>query len=104
MASRDKPSKGVVEKHPWHAVEIVAPRTACQAAQALKGKRFLSVEAPLLPLHDCALTGSCHCVYRKHTDRRSSEVRRSEDDTGIRRMSPAPQERRSQRGRRKTDS
>ncbi len=79
----------LVEKHPWHAVEIVAPKSACPAAQALKGRRFLSTEAPLLPLHDCALTGSCHCVYRKHTDRRDSTVRRSEDDTGIRRVTPA---------------
>jgi hypothetical protein len=91
-------------KHPWHAVEIVAPKAACAAAQALKGQRFLSADAPLLPLHDCPLTGSCHCVYRKHSDRRdSSAVRRSEDDTGIRRMTPAPQERRSRGGRRKDD-
>ena len=97
-------SKHVDGKHPWHAVEIVAPKTACAAAQALNGKRFLSAEAPLLPLHDCALTGSCHCVYRKHTDRRDGDtVRRSEDDTGIRRMAPALEERRSKRGRRKSD-
>jgi hypothetical protein len=97
-------SKHVDGRHSWHAVEIVASKTACAAAQALKGKRFLSADAPLLPLHDCALTGSCHCVYRKHADRRdSSTVRRSEDDTGIRRMTPPAQERRSRRGRRKTD-
>ena len=103
MAGGDKTSKQVHGNHRWHAVEIVAPKTACASAQALKGKRFLSAEAPILPLHDCALPGSCHCVYRKHSDRRDSTVRRSEDDTGIRRMPPAAQERRSRRGRRKTD-
>jgi hypothetical protein len=103
VSTGDETSKGAGGKNPWHAVEIVAPKAACAAAQALKGKRFLSGEAPLLPLPDCALSDSCHCVYRKHGDRRDDSVRRSEDDTGIRRMTPALQERRLKRGRRKTD-
>jgi len=103
VSSEDETPEGVRGKHPWYAVEIVASKAACSAAQALKGKRFLSEEAPLLPLPTCALPGSCHCVYKKHTDRRDNSVRRSEDDTGIRRMIPVAQERRSKRGRRKTD-
>jgi hypothetical protein len=103
MSGADKGSKGVRGKHPWLAAEIVAPTTACPGAQALKGKRFLSTEAPLLPLRDCTHTESCHCVYRKHSDRRDSTVRRSEDDTGIRRMKPAAEERRTRRGRRTSD-
>jgi hypothetical protein len=97
------PSKRMDANRSWHAVEIVAPRSACAAAQALKGKRFLSADAPLLPLHDCPLVSSCHCVYRKHADRRDSAVRRADDDTGIRKMRPAEEERRSRRGRRKDD-
>jgi hypothetical protein len=103
VSGEDESSKGVGGRHPWHAVEIVASKAACAAAQALKGKRFLSADAPLLPLPDCTLTSSCHCVYRKHADRRDDSVRRAEDDTGIRRMAPASQERRSKRGRRKSD-
>ncbi len=88
----------------WHAVEIVAPKSACAAAQALTGKRFLSADAPSLPLRDCPLSDSCHCIYRKHSDRREvAAVRRSDDDTGIRRLRPAGQDRRSGRGRRKDD-
>jgi hypothetical protein len=103
VSNEDETSKGLKGKHPWHAVEIVASKSACAAAQGFKGKRFLSAEAPLLPLRDCTLPGSCHCVYKKHSDRRDSSVRRSEDDTGIRRIPSATQERRARRGRRKSD-
>lgn len=91
-----------IARHPWHAVEIVPPRASCIAAQAVKGMRFLSAQAPALPLEQCTQPTACRCIYRKHADRRE-EARRAEDATGIRRWSPPPSERRKKRGRRSTD-
>src|SRR6202012_1762826 len=85
----------------WHAVEVLAPKAGCPAAQALKGTRFLSVEAPLLPLSDCTRTGSCSCIHRKYPDRRL-EARREQDDTAIRRAAVPTRDRRIKRGRRKS--
>jgi hypothetical protein len=85
----------------WSAVSIVCPSVSCAAAQALKGRRFLSAAAPRLPLPDCTLTGSCRCVYRKYEDRRAGP-RREAEASGLRRSSPSPERRRT-RGRRSTD-
>ena len=54
---------------PWHAVSIVPGERICAAARALKGQRFLSREAPTLPLRECDLT-VCKCRYTHHPDRR----------------------------------
>jgi hypothetical protein len=83
----------------WHAVTIVAPSRACEAALACKGTRFLSSEAPRLPLKECN-AARCDCKYRHFSDRRG-EPRRAED-------SGAPgksvqKERREKRGRRASD-
>jgi len=91
-----------VRKPHWHAVEVVAPKRGCAVALILKGKRFLSVEASLLPMPDCARPATCSCVYKKHADRRAGP-RREEEDTGIRRFSTLDQDRRVTRGRRKSD-
>ena len=37
-------------KETWHAVSIVTPNSCCEAAQALRNHRFLSKDAPRLPL------------------------------------------------------
>ncbi len=51
----------------------------CEAAFYLEGTRFLANEAPSLPLHGCAHTRKCRCVYKHFDDRRTS-VRRESDD------------------------
>jgi hypothetical protein len=86
---------------PWSAVSIVCTSASCAAAQALKGQRYLSADAPRLPLSDCTSADACPCVYRKHPDRRAGP-RREADTTGLRRSGPTP-ERRSSRGRRSSD-
>jgi hypothetical protein len=93
---------GPMAKNPWHAVEIVPPRASCIAAQAVKGIRFLSAQAPSLPLEQCTQPTACRCTYRKHPDRRE-EARRAEDALGVRRWCPVPMERRQNRGRRSSD-
>jgi hypothetical protein len=58
------------------AVEIRLRNTACEAARALEGQRFLSKDAPALPLPACS-AAKCSCSFAKLSDRRS-DGRRSE--------------------------
>jgi len=96
-----KPTKsGKQPRNRWHAVAIVPGAGSCKAAESAKGRRFLSTEAPLLPLRACD-AAACTCKYRHHEDRRGAP-RRSEEAGGSQR-SRASTERRSNRGRRETD-
>ena len=91
--------------NPWHCVSIVAGYVngSCPQARALVNKRFLSGEAPQLPLQDCPMKGRCECRFRHHTDRRSDERRAT--DSGLPDANYYGPERRvrARRGRRITD-
>ena len=52
------------------AVEIRTRHDACDSARALEGQRFLSKDAPALPLRDCT-TAQCACRFTKLSDRRT---------------------------------
>jgi hypothetical protein len=67
-----RPAHRVV--NPFHAVGVKPGQTCCQAALAIKGQRFLSAEAPQLPLKACDT--ACSCVYVHFDDRRSGSDRR----------------------------
>ena len=96
----DKPRKTKPDVT-WHAVHIVAGPRACPAVVAVGKRRFLSKEAPRLPLIDCTSAATCKCAYRHHKDRRSTPRRWSDQGGGNR---PPPQgERRGPRGRRQED-
>ena len=86
----------------WHAVSVVSTSQSCEAARALKERRFLGKEAPRLPLPQCPRSAQCNCTYRKYADRRSGP-RRDEEQVGGRTPPGAGQERRAGRGRRRTD-
>lgn len=88
-------------RHRWHAVTIAAPANACAVAQACKGKRYLSAEAPLLPLKGCD-GGRCDCKYRHYDDRRGEE--RRQDDKVAAPTARESGNRRVSRGRRAADS
>jgi len=60
----------------FHAVSIRCRKLACEAAQNLRGKRYLSSAAPKLPLEDCDAP-ECRCRFTHHRDRRANEDRRS---------------------------
>lgn len=60
----------------YHAVSIKVTGMACAAAKDLTGQRFLSTEAPRLPLPGCTAT-DCNCRFVHHKDRRSGKDRRS---------------------------
>jgi hypothetical protein len=101
MANKDdkKPKPGIDAR--WHAVAIVSGTNACAAVQAVAKQRFLSKNAPRLPLPECTLPASCKCAYKHHKDRRSSP-RRWTEQGGTARQRP-PSERRAKRGRREFD-
>ena len=90
--------------HPYHAVSIHTGSAACLQAKALKRKRFLSSEAPQLPLAGCT-SGKCHCVYQHHPDRRAGNGDRRAIGSTTRGMfgSDGDGERRLSRGRRGID-
>ena len=90
------------ERNRWHAVIITGPNSACAAAKACKGKRFLSAEVPLLPLAGCTSV-RCECKYRHFDDRRSAPRRREEVIGVSASAGRADSERRKKGGRRTTD-
>jgi hypothetical protein len=58
----------------YGAVEIRVRGGACQVARSLEGRRFLSKEAPALPLSACT-AAQCSCKFAKWSDRRSEHRR-----------------------------
>ena len=86
----------------WHAVAVRPKGSSCEAVQARRTARYLSKEAPRLPLAECTSSDTCSCVYKHHADRRVQS--RRQDETGqLRRNAKVAQERRLARDRRKTD-
>jgi len=94
-----------VEPHrvvnPYHAVSIVSGPSCERTREQQAGKRYLSADAPALPLPTCNAR-SCSCRYKHHEDRRSGRDRRASDVWSRRRPQPAQGDRRTQ-GRRVTD-
>jgi hypothetical protein len=84
----------------WHAVMIVVRADGCAAAQACKGKRFLSTEAPRVPLEGCDAR-ECECRYRHYEDRRGPPRRRDDATAGA--TARTDRNRRGRVGRRSTD-
>jgi len=60
----------------YHAVSIKFSSNACEAAQGMEGRRFLSTAAPRLPLPECEVL-DCKCRFVHHKDRRANKDRRS---------------------------
>lgn len=99
-----KPGTRIRITNPWHAVSIECGRQGCPPAQRVAGQRFLSGQAPKLPLVGCTNPLGCRCVYKHHDDRRAGPRRLLDDGTSLR-TNPAylGEERRNSRGRRTTD-
>jgi len=77
--NKDEPAETAVEdsgKSAFHAVSIKFDKNACEAAQKMSGRRFLSSAAPRLPLPECDVL-ECNCRFAHHMDRRASKDRRS---------------------------
>ena len=60
----------------YHAVSLKFPPDACDAAKAMEGERYLSADAPSIPLPGCD-AATCKCRYVHHKDRRGRDDRRN---------------------------
>ena len=85
--------------HPYHAVSLSCESEQCNHPAVVGDSRFLLNEVPELPPSQCTAE-VCACHYVHHRDRRDSKDRRVAvagpgEDEG--------QDRREQRGRRKSD-
>ncbi|MBL4798020.1 MAG: hypothetical protein JKY50_11445 [Oleispira sp.] len=97
-------AKKTTKSTAFHCVETHHHGKCCEAVKALHGKRFLSAEAPILPIQGCD-QAHCECDYVHHDDRRSDNRR---TDVGLLQAmygQTGEVEHRSgtQHGRRKTD-
>lgn len=64
---------------PYHAVSVTAGHPSCEAARQLGTLRFLTGQAPSLPLPGCDVH-PCECTYSHYSDRRTGFDRRVEID------------------------
>jgi hypothetical protein len=100
MAKPHKPAGS--DNVAFRAVEIRSKDSACVAARNCRGRRYLTKEAPRLPLADCDRVDRCECRYAHLPDRRHKSRRRT--DLGV----PTPPrpgeiEKRQRSGRRSED-
>ena len=83
----------------FHAVEIVCREEACSAVKVLRESRYLSEQAPLLPVEGCNVV-ACKCRYKHFNDRRTDP--RRESDVGLP-LKATPHNQRAGFGRRISD-
>jgi hypothetical protein len=88
--------------NPYHAVSIKAGPSCVQTKLKYGSRRFLSAEAPPLPLPTCDVT-ACICQYAHHDDRRAEPDRRLQDVWNPNARLAEGGDRRRLRGRRVTD-
>ena len=86
----------------YHAVSIVPCPRACAAARALEERRFLSREAPVLPLRKCD-RAKCECRYEHYDDRRKGPRRARELGVSVDGYDGPEHRLKGKRGRRSTD-
>ena len=93
------PAKPVMS---YHAVTIAVGPRSCAGAKSLQERRFLSREAPKLPLANCDLL-NCECRYIHHADRRRGPRRAREMGVALDAYEGEEKRGGPKRGRRKTD-
>jgi len=78
----DKKPARATKSGEYYSVSIKLCGDACDAAREMAGERFLSVDAPQLPLPGCT-RAECNCGFVHHADRRTPADRRSLFNTGV---------------------
>jgi len=68
------PDESRLRSSPFHAVAVKYPKDACAAVRQVEAKRFLTKEAPPLPLPNCTAK-SCGCRFIHFNDRRDEDRR-----------------------------
>lgn len=81
-------------KASWRAVGVVPGAAACEAAQGMCDKRFLTRDAPRLPLRDCDYQDKCQCKYQHLPDRRGGPRRSTTSSYGTTPKVVTPERRR----------
>jgi hypothetical protein len=105
LFGREAEPKPVPAKKPanlYHAVSIMPGPRCCAAARDLVGQRFLSRQAPPLPLKGCD-RASCECHYEHHPDRRKTPRRARDLGVSVDGYDGNDQRTGTRRGRRKSD-
>ncbi len=99
-----KRSASPAQRNPYQAVSVMSSRVACTAVGRIKDQRFLTADAPLLPLPDCSVK-ECNCKYAHHPDRRDkSNDRRTHYSLGTKLYAQGDRpDRRANPGRRSSD-
>ena len=98
--TREEPAKPAAKASRWHAVSVNPGDGACKAAESGRIRRWLSREAPMLPLPGCTRPDACRCTYQHHGDRRAGG-RRAEDVDAFKAPARVSEERRARKDRRK---
>jgi hypothetical protein len=86
----------------YHCVEVRTATPACAAVRHFGHTRFLSREAPILPVSGCTVPTKCTCRYIHHDDRREDD-RRNRFGRGSSGPPAIVGERRSKTDRRKSE-
>ena len=86
----------------YHAVTIATGARCCSAAESLRETRFLSREAPKLPLANCDVL-NCQCTYAHHDDRRRGPRRAREMGVALDGYDGTEKRAAPKRGRRKKE-
>lgn len=86
---------------PFRAISIYRGSEACTMAHKFSEHRFLTKDAPQLPLPGCTMSKKCDCRYVKHGDRRGDTRRLV--DLGLVPTLFGAKERRYSKGRRGRD-
>ena len=98
MTGKDTGNTNATDRR-WHAVSVKPGPSTCNAAVSGKNRRWLSREAPLLPLPGCTRPDTCTCTYNHHDDRRAGG-RRAHDFDAFSQPPRVVNERRSRKSRR----
>lgn len=85
-----------------HAVSVVPGPRCCDEVRELRGQRFLSREAPQLPLKGCG-RADCTCRYEHYQDRRGNPRRLRDMGVAVDGWVEEDKRAGSKRGRRKTE-
>ena len=100
-----EPAPSAAQRKPpnrFHAVTIATGKHPCAEARALRDQRFLSKDAPPLPLRNCG-SQNCECRYEHYDDRRRGNRRAHDLGVSIDGYEGSEQRQKSKRGRRQTD-
>jgi hypothetical protein len=98
---RSGAGRTVIPNH-WHAVRVETKASSCSAAHDLRKKRFLSKDAPSLPLPECGNALGCPYTYKHREDRCGKQRRKGEQSFTSTQKIPKIEQRQS-KGRRSDD-